>query len=507
MLLGLAKTQYQIDTLGSLTESVRYYQNALELFGQGRTRLPEADLLRLNIAKVRTQHHRGNLCAQFLKAAGFEIVRASLLEQATEGAEFVAQIDNQELRETYGIASHLVVRCMFKNHVVLSDLDRIDESVRQCAVSGLGDDQVALLVVSSLPQDLQRLLSTRIEEKRALLPALVPLQQSEVETGLDALAVLRAALDRWLYRRDLFAGSGPVEGKRFFGRDKPLSQLRDAVSSATPIGVFGLRKVGKTSLLKEAQRRAVEQGDVVVYVDLLRVPSDVSDCGWLYWKLADELRRATEHLPLPALRWRLGGTFADFLDLPVGFPIATAFDSDLSKLLNVLRTTPLRPRPRVIILLDEVERLLPTFLGKPGFSGFFDFFGYLRGVSQEHRDFVPIITGANAAISETAQFDRRDNPVFNFFKEVYLPPLELSECTLMMKELGRGMGIRFSSDAYERVYRLTGGHPFFARQLCSFLAEQYRDRPLLVDQHMVELIVERYLDVRSGDFLEIVERL
>jgi hypothetical protein len=237
------------------------------------------------------------------------------------------------------------------------------------------------------------------------------------------------------------------------------------------------------------------------------VPSDISDCSWLYWKLADELRRSVSHLPLPALRWRVGGVFADYLDIPTGFPIATAFDSDLSKLLNIIRTATIRPKPHLVILLDEVERLLPTLLGKSGFSGFFDFFGYLRGVSQEHSDFVLIITGANAAISETAQFDRRDNPVFNFFKEVYLSPLELTECRLMMKELGRGMGIRFSGDAQARVYDLTGGHPFFARQLCSFMAEQYRDRPLQIDQQMVEAMVEPYLDVRSGDFQEIVERL
>jgi cold shock CspA family protein len=507
VLLALARTHYQIDTLPSLRGSITYYQQAVELFGQGRTRLPEADLLRLNIARIRTKHHRGNLCTGFLKAANFEIVRASLLEQATEGAEFVVQVDNPELRETYGIASHFIVRCMFKSQVALSDLMQVDESVKRWASSGLGDEQVALLVVSSLPQELQRLLSARIEDKRTLLPALIPLPQSDLETDGDALGVLRAVLDRWLYRRDLFAVSSPVEGKRFFGRDRPLAQLRDAIGSATPTGIFGLRKVGKTSLLKEAQRRAIEQGDVVVYIDLLRVPSDISDCSWLYWKLADELKRAIAHLPLPPLRWRVGGAFTDFLDIPKGFPIATAFDSDLSKLLNVIGTAPIRPRPRVVILLDEIERLLPTFLGKPGFAGFFDFFSYLRGVSQEHTEFVLIITGANASISETAQFDRRDNPVFNYFKEVYLPPLESAECTLMMRGLGRGMGIRFTHDAHEYVYRLTGGHPFFARQLCSFVAERNKERPLHVSQEMIERLLDEYLDARSGDFQEIVERL
>ena len=48
-----------------------------------------------------------------------------------------------------------------------------------------------------------------------------------------------------------------------------------------------------------------------------------------------------------------------------------------------------------------------------------------------------IITGANASVSEIAQFERRDNPVFNYFREVYLPPLEAAECTIMMRDLDR----------------------------------------------------------------------
>ena len=422
VLLALARTHYQIGTLAALRECTKHYENALLLFGKGRTQLPEADVLRLKLAAIRLQHHRGNACVEFLRRAGFEVIRASLLEQATEGAEFIVEVNNPELRETYGLASQLLIRCMFKGQVLVSDLNRLDASVKKWATSGLGDEQVAFMVVSSLAEDLQR-LAQRIEEKGSDLPAIVPLQQSEIETSGEALAPVRAALDRWLYRRDLFAGSSPVEGKRFFGRDKPLAQLREAITSATPTGIFGLRKVGKTSLLKEARRRATERGDVVVYIDLLRVPSDVSDCTWLYWKIGDELNRAVQRLPLPPMKWRLGGVFTDFLDISAGFPVSTAFDADITRLLTLLRDCDIFPRPRVVVLLDEVERLLPTSLGKSGFSGFFDFFSYLRGVSQEHSDFLPIITGANAMVSEVAQFERRDNPFSTFLKKSTYHPL------------------------------------------------------------------------------------
>jgi hypothetical protein len=160
-----------------------------------------------------------------------------------------------------------------------------------------------------------------------------------------------------------------------------------------------------------------------------------------------------------------------------------------------------------VLLLDEIERLLPTRLGKAGFEGFFEFFSYLRGIAQENHEFVMTVTGANAAVSEAAQFQGRDNPVFNYFKEVYLQLLEFSECAMMLKELGRGMGIRFEEHAIEAIYAATGGHPFFTRQFCSFIAQQYPDRPLVVRRGMLVPLIDRYLEIRSDDFQEIAERL
>lgn len=507
VLVALARTSYQVDTHHSLQQSISYYERALAHFGRGHTHLPDSDLLSLNIAKIRIQHHRGNLTFQFLRSVGFTVVRARLLDQVTEGAEIIVEVNAADLRESYGLSRYLILRCMFKTDVTRADLDALDAAVRQWSDSGLGDEQVALVVVASLPDDLQRLLAKRIEEQKKSLPAIVPIQQADMERAEDAASALRAVLDRWLYRRDLFTGSAPVVGRRFFGRDKPLAELREAIASSAPIGVFGLRKVGKTSLLKETQRRASEWGDVVVYVDLLRVPSDVSDCRWLYWRLATDLRREANRLPTKIERWRLGGQFEDFLDIPPDFPVATAFDADLTRLLEAIRTTSVNPRPKVVFLLDEIERLLPTGLGKAGFTGFFDFFSYLRGVSQEYDEFLLIVTGANALITEAPQFDGRDNPVFNYFSEVYLQLLEPQECSLMVRELGRGMGITFSPDALDGIYALTGGHPFFARQLCSFVARQFPDRPLRVERPTVEGLTDQYIDFRSGDFQEIMERL
>lgn len=510
ILLHLARTYYRLDTIPALKTAVEYYTQARKY---GRRQMPSEDNLQMSLAQIRTQHHRGNLAVKFLEAAGFKISRAKLFDQQTEGADFIVQqVKYPELIESYSLAGNLVVRCYFKSAVTSADLQALDNTIADWGRSDFVDDQAALIVLGALPDDLQRVLSGRIEQKSQPSPAIIPITQADIETQEYAIDGIRNILDRWLYRRDLFAGNRPVVGRRFFGRDKPLSELRDCITSSASAGVFGLRKVGKTSLLQESQRRSVEIGDIVIYIDLLRLPSDVSDCKWLYWKIADTLHQDiragfTKQSTIESFKWRLGGRFEDYLDIPSSFPVSTAFDSDLTRLLGVLRKLPVTPRPKVVILLDEVERLLPTVLGKSDFTGFFDFFSYLRGVSQENENFIIIVTGANAAIIEAPQFDGRDNPVFNFFKEIYLPHLESTECSRMIRVLGRGMGLRFSDGALALIFDLTGGHPFFARRLCSFVAEQYRDRPLQVEERLIEKLLDSYLDQRSSDFAEIVDRL
>jgi hypothetical protein len=237
------------------------------------------------------------------------------------------------------------------------------------------------------------------------------------------------------------------------------------------------------------------------------VPADVTDTRWLYWRIADAIFHRFQHAKLGQVKWRLGGVFDDYLDIPLDFPVATAFDADLTKALKALGSANITPRPKIVLLLDEVERLLPNKLGKEKFRGFFDFFAYFRGVSQETRDFVMIVTGANTGICEEAQFEGRDNPVFNYFREVYLQLLEPEECAPMMRTLGRGMGLRFSDGACDYVYRLTGGHPYFARELCSFVANRHRKRPLTITREIVSEHVDTFLEIAGKDFDEIMKRL
>ena len=512
VLLALARLHARGDTAASRRRALHFYGEAINL--RGERALLAHDLRKMNLLKVRQQHYRGDLTYRFLRECGFEVTSANLLPISTTGADFVAQTENAEIKESYGLSGALLVRCMFKAKLSNDDVEHLDSTMADLVERERVNDQMALIVLSSVPTHLREAFFRRIE-RRDGGHVIVPVAQEVMETaGKEessaegpAMGALRGVLDTWLYRRDLFAGAYPVFGKRFFGRERILAQLRDAIASAKPAGIFGLRKVGKTSLLKECERRATASGDIVVYVDLLRAPTG-ADARWLYWRIAHLLHEQTAGRAELSMKWRLGGRYPDYLDMPGDFPVALAFDSDLSALVRATDGTDLAVPPRIAFLLDEIEKILPTKRGEGGFAGFFEFLGYLRGFAQETQRLAVIVAGANPEVTEVSQFDGRDNPVFNFFTEAYLQLLEPDEARTMMQTLGRGMGVRFTDTACVRIVELTGGHPYFTREFCSFLTRRSVERPLHVTVEKVEAIVDPYLEeVGAKDFQEIMDRL
>lgn len=503
--LLLGRNAFYENTNATLKESVRYYELATKALSPAS--FPKGDLLSFNIARLRTKHHRGNIAFNCFNKGGFKILDVEFHDSINEGADLVVALTDKELSESFGIESTVLVRIFFKAQISLEDIDQLSTRITQSSVERGTDDQFCLMVTASVPDDLKTVLFRRIENKNKLFPAVIPLPQETIETE-QPRAALYDVFGQWLYRRDLFNVNFPVVGRRFFGRNRDLDELRDAISDSIPVGLFGLRKVGKTSLLKELARRAGDNGDIYIYLDLLRIPSDVLNFKWIYWRLATELNLlVTTNLRSQRIKWRLGGIYESFLDVPSDFAVATAFDADLSAILGVLQEMPAGARPKVVVLLDEIERLLPNSQGKEGLEGYFDFFSYLRGVSQETSNLSLVVTGANASISELAQFQGRDNPTFNFFKQVYLRLLPPQDCNAMLTVLGRGMGIQFAKGAVPEVVNLTGGHPFFSRQLCSFLADLHRDRPLEITEEMVRESVDKYILFCDKDMQEIFDRL
>lgn len=444
----------------------------------------------------------GKQVFSFFEKAGFQVRPLSFSHQ---WADLLIYADLSEYVETYDLRDRILVRCFYSS-INLSHLTTIQNVLRNppSKMRGLNQD-VAFLAANDIQPLRDALYRLMGENREAIVP--IDSQALEVSHSEDSSRILRPILDQWLSRRDLYRYNYPVSGRRFFGRELDLQRLMRDIDDGHNVGVFGLRKVGKTSMLH--QLRELRTQDITVYLDIQGVPSDSQDCAYLYWAIARKLREECE-----AKKETLGSVFAD-IPFQLGSQNAPQFqkrtprlfDHDIHTVLNRLEQNGVPTR--LVLILDEVDRLLPVSEASPGFRGYADFFAYLRGTSQNSRGrFVTIITAANPALCEQAMWEGRDNPIFQFYHLTFLPPLTREDCSDMVVKLGRGMGISYSEESLETIFHATSGHPYITRLLCSQINQLNPSRPLHVTSDLVVHARNEFLRGEATPiFSEILERL
>jgi tetratricopeptide (TPR) repeat protein len=503
----LGQALFMTADVNALSEAERHFEIAEE-FGL----LDKVSELQRNYIRVTLGHPRGKSSLAFLERIGFTVERI-LDYDDVEGMDLIVKTNRAEYVEAYGLADDIFVRCFFKPRLFVADIHALirasQKVTEQDAFEGgnAALNQEVLFLFAQNTQGVKDHLY-KILEDPGKNPAIVPIDESlltEAARQPKPDEYFRRHLDEWLHKRNLYEENYPVSGRRFFGREQELAGLMRSIDAGTPVGLFGLRKVGKTSLLRKVQEQLA--GDLVLYVDLQVVPAGMNDASYVYWLIANQLAEELKNkYPLlsASINFELAGRYPTFTPLK-GVELSPQLDSDLRLLRATIRKND-DVAFRIIIMFDEIERILPNAIS-PGCKGYDNLFAYLRGLSQEDDAVVWIITGANPAICDTPQWEGRDNPVFKFYKEMFIPPLSKHECLEMIERLGFGMGVTYTPNALDRIYRETGGHPFVTRQLCSRISQHFKDRPLKVDVPKVEQGIEEFLFEDSDFFREIMERL
>lgn len=467
--------------------------------------LDRASQLNKSVIGILRGHPRGKSFLQLMEAVGFRI-ESVLSHNRPLGFDVVIKSVRAEYEESYDLSGSVLSRCLFKNRPSIADVKQLlDDAGARAANVNRDVIFLACQDAAGIWDYLYRLI-----EEPGKHPTIVPIQDVLAKSALaekQPEEKFKLHLDEWLYKRNLYEENFPVSGRRFFGREQELAGLVRSIETGSPVGLFGLRKVGKTSLLRRLVEKRME--DLVVYIDLQSVPEGIKDSEYVYWMIADqiasELSKKRPEIQKNAA-FKLVGKFKSFSDIRKPGSLAALLDADLRAIKSALQSGVQGGTPKILILLDEIERLIPTGRSE-GFRGFDNFFAYLRGISQSDGVVVSIITGANPALCDTPQWEGRDNPVFKFYREMFLPPLEKRECLEMVERLGRGMGVTYTDNALVHIYNETGGHPFVTRQLCSRISKHFKDRPLRVDVPKVEKGVEEFLFHDSDIFREIIARL
>jgi tetratricopeptide (TPR) repeat protein len=354
-----------------------------------------------------------------------------------------------------------------------------------------------LIATQAVRHDVYALIYAFMTEDPAV--TVIPLEAQAIrEAIIEARSHthLERTLHQWLGHTDIYETHNPVaDAATFFGRGHFINRLVLKISRGENFGIFGLRKVGKTSLVYRL--RELSRDHLVSYVDLQGIASRRTSEVYLRLieSLARNMRVKYPEVPLPPLR--LNDTTVAEAD------VAERFHADVLALRRALEGGVGSP-PNVLLLLDEIELMVPQ-ANSPGFEGHQDFFRHIRGLFQQERFIVSAVVGATPTVCRVAKWGARDNPVFQFYDEVFLAMLDRVECDQMVQGLGELMGVRFDQSSLDLVFEQTAGHPYVTRQLCSRLVRSFPDRPLQVTRDMVVASIDDYLAQRGDYFAGLVE--
>ncbi len=289
---------------------------------------------------------------------------------------------------------------------------------------------------------------------------------------------LLGIIQRSVYSRDLYRVSGAItEPEHFFGRESFLREMdAELRKGGSHVGLFGLRKMGKTSFLYRLLARLQGRSVLRAHIDLQRVLSINHSRDYFLWSLGQSLFDTNPDIRR-GHRFRLFGRHSLFADISekdrAALPELFAHD---------LRVALSRREARIVFFLDEVERMWP----RPDSSSrtrdseartFVESWRLLRGIEQENAGRISFfLTGTNPRCLEAPDVYGEENPLHRYVERRFLPHLDEEAREELLVSLGKRMGLLWNTDALVTVFGQVGGHPSLLRLVGSIVHEQHKTR-------------------------------
>lgn len=319
----------------------------------------------------------------------------------------------------------------------------IVEQVRELLDPPGRTESLCFFLVCNSPGSVEQVRRFRLEQTSHRIA--IPLCVTELSSGNPHL--IRNRMEEFLYSKNLFDVTKPLtDDHYFFGRESLVLEIADSIRAGEGIGLFGLRKSGKTSLLFKV-RRLFERDLVgkMVYIDA----QDTAIYN-LRWNELIELIRS--QLP------KAGGEGKVEL-----VNVGRAFRDTLAKLNKR------NPECRYCLAIDEVEHILPkTRMAEHWDEDFHHFWKTIRSIRDQSPNFSIIVAGVNAVPIEKPSYGGHDNPLFSMVKVRYMPFMDRKEVSAMCTTLGKWMGVRPEPEYIDDLMAEYGGHPLLTRMAISF---------------------------------------
>ncbi|MFI8261977.1 hypothetical protein [Streptomyces sp. NPDC085665] len=303
-----------------------------------------------------------------------------------------------------------------------------------------------------------------VKRRRGQL-AILTVNSQELISGPGA--GLRERIAEIMTTHDHYDLTRPItEPAAFYGRQAEVAELSFALDRGQSVGVFGLRKAGKTSLLNFVASQRKDNGKPVVWLDI----SVLQAAEAFQLELLERCHEIIRKLELKPPR--LMSLTRDGNPNPSA-QISTYWVRDLNALLDTLPD-------RLELFVDEIDQAWPSRsnLGSESAYAVLKCLNQLRGVVQSReadgRHGIGVVcAGVDPAIFEKPLIDRRDNLLYKFARLSFLSPMKRDEMGDMVRNLGKRMALRYSDHrTLDFLFQEFGGHPLLTRKACSVAARQ-----------------------------------
>ena len=405
-----------------------------------------------------------------------DILLAALAREVLGGAGLhVEQLTNQLLKATnekVGLPSSL--------SIAICDVPQITGAIIRDTVyetRGRIPESKHLLILTAAevfePEARMQLLAFRADEIKVALITSLEAQEAFLRGDRACYELIDRSLRRSTLSGDPFKYTTVIQERlEFFGRDEQIRDLRALIQERQPFGLYGIHKIGKSSLLLQIRQAlsAYSRDTTPIAIELdfgLRNASD------LY-------RRILEKIP-------------DEVEVPQSSISASYLRRRLSDFQR--RQQRQFPGHSILLVLDEYAYLIPDRSGETKIKDFLEVLSTFKALYQEEDWFNILPCGRTTALSRLARWKEGENPFIGILQERFLGPLNKTETQELVTTLGQKAGLSFEEDSIDRIFALTSGHPLFTRTLGSWIRSECKDTK--VTTKTVEQATSAYLDNRA----------
>jgi tetratricopeptide (TPR) repeat protein len=267
-----------------------------------------------------------------------------------------------------------------------------------------------------------------------------------LQTEHDCRKLLDDVTNRAGQSKDPFKYTSIVqEPTEFFGRHEEIAEITRQIATNQQIGLFGIHKVGKSSLLAQLRQTLL---------------SELPDLEVLKVELAEE-KRASDFYRKVLQQLSHGR--------PESVPTAITSTQFRDRLYDHhLLNRKTRRGHKFLLIVDEYSQLFPDTNPAGGVEGFIDILGSLKVMNQEGW-LLLLPCGRSAVLNRNAGWKQGENPFLGLLYPFYLGPLQREQAAQMLQTLALRARLEFQPEALDKIFDETGGHPSLTRAMGSQL--------------------------------------